>query len=218
MSVASVLGLSAVALATALATVLSTFRIARRRGRYDTIDTAWGTGFAVIALVSFALTASGAWELRSAGAVAPVATALTVLWGIRLSVHLHLRSRDKPEDPRYREILDRAGRRPALTMFARVYLTQAVAMWLVSLPVQMVQFGPSSAWQSWLSWPWIPGGLDVPGWPGIVVWLLGFSFEVVGDEQLRRFKADPANAGKVLDRGLWRYTRHPNYFGDACVW
>lgn len=215
MSFGPVLGLGAAALGAALATVLVTFLVARRRGRYDTIDSAWGAGFAVIAAVSFALTASNVWGLRSAGAVSAVATGLTVVWGVRLSVHLHRRNRDKQEDPRYRAILDRAGSNPALTMFVRVYLTQALAMWFVSLPVQMAQVQVSRAGEG-LSVP-EPWG-QVPVWAGVAVWLVGFVFEAVGDEQLRRFKADPANKGRVLDRGLWRYTRHPNYFGDACVW
>lgn len=89
-------------------------------------------------------------------------------------------------------------------MFLRVYLTQAAAMWFVSLPVQLGQF-VSAASRLLLG-------------AGIVVWLVGMVFEVGGDDQLRRFRADPGNAGRVLDSGLWRYTRHPNYFGDACVW
>lgn len=174
----------------ALATVSVAFLIARWRGKYDTIDTAWGTGFAVIAVVSFAVADTGV-----------LVTALTVVCGLRLSWHLHRRNAGAPEDPRYAEMLRRGGDHPVSRMFVRVYVTQAVVLWFVSLPVQLAGsgFGPLT-------------GL------GVAVWTVGMFFEVVGDAQLRRFRADPANEGAVLTSGLWRYTRHPNYFGDACVW
>jgi steroid 5-alpha reductase family enzyme len=173
-----------------------TFGIARARKRYDTVDTFWGLGFAIVALAAFPF-GDGPLALRL------VVTALTVIWGVRLSVHLHLRNHKLPEDPRYVRMVERAGDNPALKIFVRVYLVQAVVLYFVSLPVQFAQYGT---------------GIGVLGWLGVAVWLVGFGFETVGDDQLRRFKADPANKGKVLDTGLWRYTRHPNYFGDACVW
>lgn len=178
-----------ITLAVALAMVSITFVIARYREKYDTIDTIWGAGFAVIAAASLAV-----------AGVNPLAVALTAVWGLRLSWHLHRRNASAPEDRRYAEMLTR-GSRPKLRMFVRTYLTQALVMWFVSLPVQYAapQYGALTA-------------------IGAAVWLLGFAFEAIGDEQLRRFRANPANAGKVLNTGLWRYTRHPNYFGDACVW
>ena len=191
------------ALATALLVVAVTFAAAVRRGRYDIIDPVWGLGFAAIALVTFGLTSAR----TGPGLAGSVVTVLTVLWGVRLSAHLFLRSRGKPEDPRYQAIRERAGRRPRLRMFLRVYLVQALAMWFVSLPVQIARVDLGSART--------PGALL---WVGLALWVVGMVFECVGDEQLRRFRADPGNAGEVLDRGLWRYTRHPNYFGDACVW
>jgi steroid 5-alpha reductase family enzyme len=174
-----------------LVAVVVTFAIARARKRYDTIDTFWGLGFAIVALAAFPF-GDGPLPLRL------VVTALTVVWGVRLSVHLHLRNHKLPEDPRYA----RMGSGP-LRMFVRVYLFQAVVLYFVSLPVQFAGYGT---------------GFGVLGRLGVLVWVLGFVFETAGDEQLRRFKADASNKGKVLDTGLWRYTRHPNYFGDACVW
>ena len=100
-------------------------------------------------------------------------------------------------------MLERATPIPALRARS-IFLTQAVAIWFVSLPVQVAMFEPSE-----------PGVLL---WVGIAVWAVGFGFESVGDWQLARFRADPASKGQVMDRGLWRYTRHPNYFGDATVW
>ncbi|AXB43934.1 DUF1295 domain-containing protein [Amycolatopsis albispora] len=183
---------AAVALGMALVAVCATFAVALARRRYDTIDTFWGLGFALIAVVAFPY-GTGDLALRL------VVTGLTVVWGVRLAVHLHLRNRGQPEDPRYAGMADR----PASRVFVRVYLLQALVLWFVSLPVLAAQHGT---------------GIGVLGWLGVAVWSIGFAFEVVGDEQLRRFKADPANHGRVLDTGLWRYTRHPNYFGDACVW
>jgi steroid 5-alpha reductase family enzyme len=179
-----------------LVAVCVVFGVARLRRRYDTIDTFWGLGFAVIALVSLAVS-DGDPVLRI------VVTALTVIWGVRLSAHLHLRNHRLPEDPRYVRMVERSGENPGLRIFVSVYLVQAVVLWFVSLPVQVAMYSD---------------GFGVPAWLGIAVWLVGFGFETVGDDQLRRFKADPDNRGKVLDTGLWRYTRHPNYFGDACVW
>lgn len=182
--------LALASLALAILTVSITFVIARWRGKYDTIDTAWGLGFAGIAILCF-----------TAGAANVVTVCLTVVWGVRLAVHLHRRNAGKPEDARYAEMLRNGGSRPALRMFVRVYLTQALVLWFVSLPIQFsgTQLGVYTA-------------------VGAALWLVGFGFETVGDEQLRRFTADPANKNKVLDSGLWRYTRHPNYFGDACLW
>ncbi|MFC7613995.1 DUF1295 domain-containing protein [Actinokineospora soli] len=172
------------------------FAISVRRGKYDTIDTAWGLGFAIVALVAFGLSDRD-------GPLPAVATALTVVWGVRLAVHLHVRNKGKPEDRRYAEILGRAKGNPRLHMARVVFLPQAVLMWFISLPVQVAQFGTD---------------LGPLAWVGVAVWVVGFAFETVGDAQLSRFTADPANRGRVLDTGLWRYTRHPNYFGDACVW
>jgi steroid 5-alpha reductase family enzyme len=174
-----------------LVAVVATFGIARARKRYDTVDTFWGLGFAVVAAAAFPF-GDGPLALRL------VVLGLTVVWGGRLSLHLHLRNHKLPEDPRYARMA--AG---PLRMFVRVYLFQGVVLYFVSLPVQFAMYGT---------------GFGVLGWLGVAVWLIGFGFETIGDEQLRRFKADPASKGKVLDTGLWRYTRHPNYFGDACVW
>ncbi|MBB4682801.1 steroid 5-alpha reductase family enzyme [Amycolatopsis jiangsuensis] len=188
--------LAALTAGVTLVAVTATFGVARLRGRYDTIDSFWGPGFALIAVVALPF-GSAPPALRL------VVAALTVVWGLRLGIHLHLRNHGKPEDPRYQRMVERAGPRPAGRLFVRVYLLQAVILWFVSLPVQFAMYGT---------------GFGVTAWLGVVVWLVGFVFEAVGDEQLRRFRADPANRGGLLDTGLWRYTRHPNYFGDVCVW
>ncbi|MFQ6268922.1 DUF1295 domain-containing protein [Kutzneria viridogrisea] len=171
--------------------------LAVRRGRHDGIDAVWGLGFAVIALVTLAVS-DGDLVTRL------VVTGLTVVWGVRLAVHIHRRNHGRPEDPRYVALMGRATGNPVWYAFRKIYLIQGVIMWFVSMPVQAAQYET--------------GAFGLLGWLGVLVWLVGLGFEAVGDQQLARFKADPGNRGKIMDRGLWRYTRHPNYFGDACVW
>jgi steroid 5-alpha reductase family enzyme len=129
---------------------------------------------------------------------------LTCLWGLRLAIYLGLRSRGQGEDPRYDDIFNRAeGSRATYALFA-VFLVQAIVLWFISLPVQAAMY------QHAVVWPLVIAGT--------ALWVIGVVFESVGDRQLARFRASPDNKGRVMDRGLWRYTRHPNYFGDACVW
>jgi steroid 5-alpha reductase family enzyme len=177
----------------------ATFLVALRLGRHSVVDVAWGLGFAGIAVSAF-LASEGAGD----GFISGFALVLTVVWGGRLTVHIGLRSRGQAEDPRYVELLDKAPGNPQLFALRRIYLTQGVVMWFVSLPVQVAMFTQGEA--NWATWA------------GVLLWVVGFTFETVGDLQLTRFRNDPATSGQVLDSGLWRYTRHPNYFGDACVW
>ncbi|MEO5710261.1 MAG: DUF1295 domain-containing protein [Nocardioidaceae bacterium] len=176
-----------------------TFLVALRVGRHAVVDVAWGLGFAAIAVAAF-LASEGAGD----GFIGGFALVLTVIWGVRLAVHIGLRSRGHGEDPRYVELLGRAPGNPQVYAFKRIYLTQGAVMWFVSLPVQVAMFTQGEA--------------NAATWIGVLLWVVGFTFETVGDLQLTRFRNDPASKGRVLDTGLWRYTRHPNYFGDACVW
>jgi steroid 5-alpha reductase family enzyme len=176
-----------------------TLAVAHRRNRHDTLDTTWGLGFVVVAAISFTLGAGhGGIGIRT------LATSLTVVWGLRLAIHITLRNRGHGEDYRYQQMRERAGGKELSRLLRAVYLPQAVVLLIVSMPVQAANYTPS-----------VPSGLVIAG---SAVWLVGFLFESIGDWQLSRFKANPANKGAVMDRGLWRYTRHPNYFGDACVW
>jgi steroid 5-alpha reductase family enzyme len=187
---------------TALAVVLVlavTFVVALRVGRHAVVDVAWGLGFVAVAVTAFGLSAGEGDTARRTTMLG-----LTAVWGLRLATHIFLRSRGKGEDPRYQELLDRAPGNPLAYAVTRIYLTQAAVMWLVSLPVQVAMFQTPPL-----------GGL---AYVGMAVWAVGLFFETVGDWQLTRFRNDPSTAGKVLDTGLWRYTRHPNYFGDACAW
>ena len=194
--VVSVLAASAAVVAGAMAFVL--LRV-RRTGEVSVIDTVWGAGFAAISLIGLAITwDSTGNELRILLAV------LVTAWGLRLTQHIGRRSRGAGEDERYADLFERHAGGRMRTAALWVCLPQGLAMWFISLPVQLAQASTAS-----VRW-WVI--------PGVGLWLVGVFFESVGDAQLTRFRADPANRGHVLDTGLWRYTRHPNYFGDACVW
>jgi len=165
------------------------------------IDAVWGGGMAVLALASWL-------QVDAPGHRAGLIAAMAVIWGTRLALHLYTRWRASGEDPRYARMLGKAkqqGRygRAALTV---VFGPQALLLYLVCLPAQLGVLGSGG------------GAIGPLAWTGFALWLLGVTFETVGDAQLKAFRADPASQGKVLDTGLWRYTRHPNYFGDACAW
>lgn len=161
------------------------------------VDVVWGLGFVLIGWVTFARFPNDPPSL--------IPLAMVTLWGLRLAIYIGLRKRGKGEDYRYKAMRDQARDTFPRDSLFKVFLIQAVLLWLVSLPLQIGIAAP-------------PISVDVVVVGGILIWGLGFIFESVGDWQLARFKADPANQGKVMERGLWRYTRHPNYFGDFCVW
>lgn len=163
------------------------------------VDSFWGLGFALVAGVTL-LGADGFPGRRL------LVTGLTWVWGLRLSVHIWVRNRGKGEDVRYQAMRARHGDRFAWVSLWTVFLLQGGLLWLISFPVQMSQVAA------------VPDRFTLLDGLGAALWGVGFLFEAVGDAQLARFKADPDNRAAVLDRGLWRYTRHPNYFGDALVW
>ena len=197
---AALLTALAAALSAAVAVLLVAFAVGVRLGLHRVVDVAWGLAFCAVAGTGYVLSAGHGDPGRRL-----LVLLLVLLWGLRLSAHIGWRGRGHPEDPRYARMLSKAPperrTRYALRM---VYGLQAALVWLVSLPVLVALFVPHP-----------PGPL---AWAGTALWAVGLFFEAVGDHQLTRFRADPANRGQVLDTGLWRYTRHPNYFGDACVW
>ncbi|GAA2752101.1 DUF1295 domain-containing protein [Kitasatospora cinereorecta] len=184
-----------------LAVMLVAFAAGVRTGRHRGVDVAWGLAFTALALTGCGLSGGYGDPARRL-----LVTLLVTVWGVRLSAHIGWRSRGADEDPRYARMLARAPAGPARTRYAlrMVYLLQAALVWFVSLPVQVAQY--------------LPDPLGAVDFAGAALWCVGLFFESVGDWQLARFKADPAHRGRVMDRGLWRFTRHPNYFGDACVW
>jgi steroid 5-alpha reductase family enzyme len=163
------------------------------------VDVFWGAGFVVLAWFAYAV-ADGS---RDRGLLL---AALTTVWGLRLTIHLARRNLGHGEDKRYAQMRERWGAKWPLRSLFVVFWLQGALMWIVALPVQVGVHDPTPAGLTWLD------GV------GAAVWLVGFAFEAIGDAQLTRFKADEANAGQVMDRGLWAWTRHPNYFGDFTVW
>lgn len=182
-----------------LALMLATWRLSVRWQRADIVDVVWGLGFVVVAWVTNAITDGP--QARS-----DLLVAMTTVWGVRLAAYLAWRMRGQPEDRRYGAMRRRLGERFALVSLLSVFLFQGLGMWVVSLPVQLGQVAET------------PEKIRVAGVLGLAVWAIGMFFEAVGDAQLARFKSKPWNQGQVMDTGLWRYTRHPNYFGDLLVW
>lgn len=163
------------------------------------VDIVWGLG---VVIATGAAYLAGPSEEPSGRVL--LMLVLVSVWGLRLSGYLALRSIGKGEDRRYQAIRKKNPDSFWITSLFTVFGLQAVILWAVSVPAVVTQ-GSDSA----LNW------LD---WVGVAVFAVGLAFETVGDAQLARFKARPDSKGKVMDRGLWRYTRHPNYFGDFCVW
>jgi steroid 5-alpha reductase family enzyme len=191
--------LFAVTLAVSLTAMLALWLTSLALRDASIVDIWWGPGFALIAACAAWLGTGGDGERRV------LATAAVTLWGVRLGAYLFWRNHGRGEDPRYQAMRRHWGARFPLVSAATVFGLQGVLMWLVSWPVQAVHVSAGGAL----------GALDALG---AALVALGLFFETVGDFQLARFRADPASHGRVLDRGLWRYTRHPNYFGDCCVW
>ncbi len=167
------------------------------------VDAWWALGMGVIAVSSYV----------ASGPASPhkfVLVCLCLAWSLRLGAYLLWRWRREGQDRRYVTMLGKArderGWGFATSSLLLVFALQAPLQFIVCLPVQLGAASPDEA------------PLGIAGVAGVALAAVGLCFEAIGDWQLSRFKADPANEGKVMDRGLWRYTRHPNYFGDACVW
>lgn len=194
----AVVVVAAASLLTVIVVHGTTFFIGRQIGRYNVVDIAWGLGFVAIAAV---VAAAGTGDVFRRVLV----LGLTAVWGLRLAWFMYVKTKGKGEDPRYEDMLK--GKFSAGPVIRKVFVVQAGATWFISLPLQVsAVLGPTPQ-------------LLVPVMVvGVVAWAIGVCFEAVGDHQLRTFKADPANQAKIMDRGLWSWTRHPNYFGDAAVW
>jgi len=174
------------------------FIAARISGRNDIADVAWGLGFILAAAVS--LLAGGIYPLRGL-----LVSGLVLVWGVRLALHIHNRNRGRGEDPRYRKWREEWGKWFVLRSFLQVFMLQGMLLLMVAIPVIFVNQAPAAP----LGW------LDLLG---LAIWLYGFGFEAIGDWQLLQFIRNPANKGKLMTTGLWRYTRHPNYFGEVTLW
>ena len=163
------------------------------------VDIAWGATGACIAVSTYTVATGDPGRML-------LLTGMTVLWGVRLSLHIALRKRGKGEDFRYAAMRAENPETFQVRSLVTIFFLQAFLIWAISLPVQIAQVQDS------------PEALTLLDLLGVTVWLIGFGIEAVADRQLKRFLSDPANRGRVMDRGLWRYSRHPNYFGDSLVW
>ncbi len=164
------------------------------------VDIYWGVGFVVTSWSAAILNQNDSWRVQ-------VLLVLITIWGFRLALYVVWRNRGHGEDRRYQAMREHHGVRFWWVSLGTVFLLQGVLLWLISMPLQAA----AAVTEEITVWR----GSDIAG---AVLWLVGFAFETIGDWQLARFKSDPANKNRVMDRGLWRYTRHPNYFGDCCLW
>ncbi len=161
------------------------------------VDSLWSLFF-LIAAVVFAV---AAWPLSARGLLV---TVLVAVWALRLSIYITARNWGEPEDYRYQKI--RANNQPGFA-FKSLYIVfglQGLLAWIIAMPLMPAIMNP--------------GGIGLLEVMASALWLVGFAFEAGGDYQLSRFKRDASNKGRVLNSGLWRFTRHPNYFGDFCIW
>jgi steroid 5-alpha reductase family enzyme len=173
------------------------FLVALLWRRNDVADVAWGLGFLLVAFTTL---------LMQEPSGRPVlVTALVAAWGIRLCLYVYFRNRGKPEDFRYRKWREEWGSSFYVRSYLQVFLLQSILLVLIATPVIYVGGVPNPPL----------GYSDIAG---VLVWIVGFFFEVVGDYQLRRFISNPDNKGRIMTSGLWRFTRHPNYFGEVAVW
>lgn len=189
-----------VTLITALFAYMSLwFVVSLIKKRNDVADIAWGLGFVLMAWVSFVLPGN---PVGSRGLIVGL---LVTAWGIRLAWHIYLRNKGKTEDYRYLAWRKEWGKWFYIRSYFQVYILQGVFLFLISVPVFLIHKENGAAL----------GVLDLIG---LCVWVMGFFFEVVGDAQLSKFIKNPNNKGKLMQAGLWSYTRHPNYFGEVTQW
>ena len=210
MSAPAVLGAT---LALGLTTATGVWLLSLRLRDAAIVDVFWGFGFGAIALVAFTLApgslapAGGRPELDLEGGVRPaLVLSCVLLWSARLGVHMLARRRGRPEDFRYAAMRAHHGDAFGRVSLVTVFLFQAVIQWALSVPAQLALVWPG---------PTALGALDLLG---AALFLGGLTLETVADWQLERFRADPRSHGQVMDRGLWRHSRHPNYLGEAVLW
>ena len=174
------------------------FIVALSLKRNDVADFAWGLGFVFLGWVGFA-------KAGYSGQLSLLVNSLVTIWGIRLSYHVYKRNIKKAEDPRYTEWRQKWGRWQILGSFLQVFMLQGLLLMFIATSAAAINFSGHQ-------------NMGPPEIIGLLIWLTGFAFEVIGDGQLKKFISNPLNKGKILMSGLWQYTRHPNYFGEVTMW
>ena len=175
------------------------FVIAQIMKNNSIVDSFWGPGFFIVAAYTFLMA-------KNQGTRSVILTALVTIWAFRLFIYITLRNWNKPEDYRYIDMRKRWGNSfPMLKAFLNVFLLQAILNYIVALPIIVTNTSDIQT-------------MSVLNYLGVAVWIIGFIFEVLGDSQLKTFKANKENKGKLMTEGVWKYTRHPNYFGEAAMW
>ncbi len=179
--------------------MFATFLIATIKRDMSIVDIAWGLGFVLIAgtgmIVSFDTLSVRQW----------IIFLCVLLWGTRLAWHIVRRKRGHGEDPRYAQLRVAWGSTVVLQSFLKVFLLQGIVLWIIAVPIVVTFSSPNAPF----------GVMDIVG---LILWTFGWIFEIIADQQLAHFKADPLNKGKILTTGLWKYSRHPNYFGEVLLW
>jgi steroid 5-alpha reductase family enzyme len=161
-------------------------------------DIAYGWGFVLVAWITYLVGTH-----HESGLIASI---LATVWAARLSIRIYLRNRGKPEDFRYKSMREKWGKSAAVNSFFQVFMLQGLIIFIVALPVSLLNVYGMVA------------GVTIVGIIGLLVWFKGFCYEAIGDWELAKFMRDPANKGKIMDKGLWHFTRHPNYFGESLMW
>lgn len=178
------------------------FIIAQVKKNNGLADMAWGLGFVVVALTGLLYT-------QNFSVLTLAVTALVLLWGFRLFFYIGIRNWSKPEDYRYVNMRKKWKTHLKIKAFFKVFMLQGILLYIISLPIQFAMQTKKAVDKPY---EFVILGL------GVLLWLIGFYFEAVGDAQLKTFKKNPDNKGKIMQSGLWKYTRHPNYFGEALMW
>ncbi|MBY0538915.1 DUF1295 domain-containing protein [Patescibacteria group bacterium] len=174
------------------------FGISYALKRSDVADIAWGLGIALVGLVASLLQTTATERMT-------LLLLLVAIWGIRLSARIYLKNKNKKEDPRYTLLSEKWGKWTLLIRYLQVFLLQGALMIVIGYP-----FIHASVYDT--------GGVGLLALLGLVVWVIGFLFEAIGDSQLDAFLKKPENKGKIMRYGLWKYSRHPNYFGEVTMW
>lgn len=174
------------------------FAIACQKRKFAIADSGWGLGFVITAIYCDISGTNNTF-------LPTLVTILVTIWGLRLSIYIHWRNRHKPEDFRYAKLRSRWIRFANVHTFFKIYLPQAIIMWIISTAIMISAVTPAK-------------NINIFTWIFTATAIFGICYEAIADYQLSRFKADPLNKGKVLMSGLWRYSRHPNYFGEIVFW